>query len=214
MARLDAKWYNFWGDGQTWYHFWQDTNSASVSNISGSITGTSTVTGVLKGSGSLSGSISGTSTVSGTLNGSGALAGAISGTSTVTGSLNGVGSLVGTVNGLSDVLGTLIGVGYISVTISGEATVTGTLINAGSTIDISGTANGTSSVTGILINATPEPPPTPVSPADGQFVGGGKRKTYQGYTWEQQEEDKRRTKIIHEDKVIVEIIKIWATQCQ
>jgi hypothetical protein len=25
MARLDAKWYNFWARGQTWYHFWQDT---------------------------------------------------------------------------------------------------------------------------------------------------------------------------------------------
>lgn len=29
MARLDAKWYNFWGDGQTWYHFWQDTSGTN-----------------------------------------------------------------------------------------------------------------------------------------------------------------------------------------
>lgn len=64
------------------------------------------------------------------------------------------------------------------------------------------------------LNFQGTPVPPPISPADGQFVGGGKRKTYQGYTWEQQEEDKRRTKIINEDKVIVEIIKIWATQCQ
>lgn len=29
MARLDAKWNNFWQRGQTWYHFWQDTPTAS-----------------------------------------------------------------------------------------------------------------------------------------------------------------------------------------
>lgn len=29
MARLDAKWGNFWQRGQTWYHFWQDQTSSS-----------------------------------------------------------------------------------------------------------------------------------------------------------------------------------------
>lgn len=62
------------------------------------------------------------------------------------------------------------------------------------------------------LNFQGTPVPPPISPADGQFVGGS--RTQRDYTWEQQEEDKRRTKIIHEDKVIVEIIKIWATQCQ
>lgn len=43
MARLDAKWYNFWGNGQTWYHFWQDaktsgSGTAYVSELSDSVT--------------------------------------------------------------------------------------------------------------------------------------------------------------------------------
>lgn len=38
MARLDAKWFDFWNRGQTWDHFWQDASAAS-----GSITGTGSV---------------------------------------------------------------------------------------------------------------------------------------------------------------------------
>jgi len=30
VARLDAKWYNFFQRGQKWYHFWQDTPEVPV----------------------------------------------------------------------------------------------------------------------------------------------------------------------------------------
>ena len=46
MARLDAKWYNFWGSGQAWYHFWQDTEAVGGASATSSPgTGSAVLTG-------------------------------------------------------------------------------------------------------------------------------------------------------------------------
>lgn len=115
MARLDAKWGNFWQRGQTWYHFWQDTEDAGgLSSISGTSDGSCTVTGSLIGSGGLSGSSAGSVTISGFLQGIGQLSGAVSGNVTVTGLISGSGSLAGVINGTSDVTGNLVNITPVS----------------------------------------------------------------------------------------------------
>jgi len=45
MARLNAKWYNFWNRGQDWYHFWQDTDTSITTTTT---TTTAVVSGGLK----------------------------------------------------------------------------------------------------------------------------------------------------------------------
>jgi hypothetical protein len=119
----------------------------SAAALSGSVAGTSTVTGTLTGTGSLAGSLPGVSTVGGTLTGAGRLVGAVPGVSTLSATLSGIGALAGQVPGTSAAAGALSGLGSLAGQVPGVSTLAGTLTNGQA---FAGTVSGVSTVTGTL----------------------------------------------------------------
>lgn len=107
------------------------------------------------GGGALSGSVAGTSAVTGTLTGLGALTGTAAGTSTVTGVLVGLAQITGSAAGTSTVTGTLSGLGALTGSAAGTSTVTGTLTAAGGGGALTGQVDATATVTGTLTDTGP-----------------------------------------------------------
>lgn len=112
-----------------------------TSPISGSSSGSSTVTGALTGKAHLSGSVIGTASVAASITANGWLSGMSSGTSNVSGTLSGKGNLVGSTAGTATVIGTLKAIGKLSGSSAGVATATALLKGKGY---LSGTASGIS----------------------------------------------------------------------
>ena len=141
-------------DNATFWGTWTNVPVGSSGAISGTSTGESTVSGILKGSGALIGSSTGVSTAEGILKGYGTLAGSSDGTSTVTATIKGAGKLFGLSEGDCTVTGTLTGTstsGNLHGNISGSSTVSGVLKATGK---LSGEIAGTCVVSGTLIGKT------------------------------------------------------------
>lgn len=133
-------------------------SSSGTSTVSGTLLGSGTLkgtsdglttpSGILKGSGILSGSSDGLATVTGTGQLFGTLSGSSSGSSTVSGTLLGLGILQGMSDGLSTPSGILKGIGILSGLSDGVATVSGTLVGTGNLV---GSSDGVATISGILI---------------------------------------------------------------
>ncbi|ODU24775.1 MAG: hypothetical protein ABS95_01525 [Verrucomicrobia bacterium SCN 57-15] len=121
--------------------------SAAV-ELSGSASGSATVSGALTVGKNLSGQADGSSTASGALSVGKPLSGSSAGTSTVTGALSVTKNLAGSAAGSATVTASLSTGSGLSGSTSGAATVSGTL---SVTKSLGGSSEGTCTVTGALV---------------------------------------------------------------
>lgn len=124
------------------------SNTVTFSGVlSGSISGTSTVSATLGGRTQLTGSFAGTSSVAASIRAKGILIASLSGTSSVSGSMQAKGTLIASLLGTSSLSATVQGKGLLSGSNAGISSISALLTGGGS---LAGPINGSSLLDAIL----------------------------------------------------------------